>query len=191
MGEIMDQLPIEAKIIEAQQYLQQAEILFSEDQIHARLHALAQEISATLQNRYPLVLAVMGGAVVFAGKLLPLLNFPLDFDYLHLSRYGKRTVGGELMWRVKPSEVLKNRTVLVLDDILDEGETMAAIRNYLQNAGVQDFYSAVLINKVLKHNKPICADFVGMDAPERYLFGFGMDVQGMWRNLPAIYALKL
>lgn len=183
--------PCQEQILEANQLLAQAEILYTAQDIQTRLQALAHEISVQLHDRYPLVLAVMGGAVVFAGQLLPLLSFPLDFDYLHLSRYGKRTIGGELIWRVRPTEALQNRTVLVLDDILDEGETMAAIRQYLIEAGAKEVYSAVLINKMLTHDKPIYADFVGMHAPERYLFGFGMDVQGMWRNLPAIYALKL
>ena len=151
---------------------------------------VALEISARLSEKQPLVLSVMGGAVVFTGHLLPLLAFPMDFDYIHVSRYDDNTRGGEIDWKVAPRENVKGRTVLVLDDILDEGRTMAAIRERILSAGAKSFFSAVLVNKDTGKPKPIQADFVGVTVPNRYVFGYGMDVYGAWRNLPAIYALK-
>lgn len=151
---------------------------------------MAEDITALLGNSYPLVLSVMGGAVVFTGQLLPRLAFPLDFDYVHVSRYGDKTRGGELVWRQAPKEDVRDRVVLVLDDILDEGETMAAIRDKVLAMGAKSFHSAVFANKLISKAKPIAADFVGIDVPDRYVFGYGMDVRGAWRNLPAIYALK-
>lgn len=151
---------------------------------------MALEISAMLSDKQPLVLSVMGGAVVFTGHLLPLLNFPLDFDYIHVSRYDDKTNGGEINWKIAPQENVKGRTVLVLDDILDEGQTLAAIRERILKAGAKSFLSAVLANKDTGKPKPIQADFVGVTVPNRYVFGYGMDVYGAWRNLPAIYALK-
>jgi hypoxanthine phosphoribosyltransferase len=82
------------------------------------------------------------------------------------------------------------RHVLVLDDILDEGETLAAIRDKLLEMGAARVWSAVLTDKNNGLDKPIQADFVGLDVPNRYVFGCGMDAYGLWRNLPAIYALK-
>jgi len=128
--------------------------------------------------------------VVFTGQLLPLLKFPLDFDYLHVSRYNNETQGGEVRWKVAPRENVQGRVVLVLDDILDEGITLAAIRERIMDQGAKAFYSAVFADKNIGRSKPISADFVGVTLPNRYVFGFGMDVNGAWRNLPAIYAIK-
>ena len=132
----------------------------------------------------------MGGAVVFAGQILPLLRFPLDFDYVHASRYGAMTRGSRIEWRVKPPALVRGRTVLVLDDILDHGETMNAIRNGLLELGAESVLCAVLVEKILKDKKPIVPDFVGLKIPDRFVFGCGMDAKGFWRNLPEIRAMK-
>lgn len=132
----------------------------------------------------------MGGAVVFTGQLLPLLRFPLDFDYIHASRYGNDLSGADITWKVLPSARVEQRTVLVLDDILDHGVTMAAIRERVLALGASEFFCAVLADKTLKIQKPVVADFVGLTLPDRFVFGYGMDVHGAWRNLPAIYAVK-
>lgn len=175
---------------EAQQLLDHAECVASADTVQAAIDRLAGEIARDLANAFPLVLAVMGGAVVFAGQLLPRLRFPLEFDYLHVTRYRGATRGGEMEWRVLPGQHVAGRNVLVLDDILDEGETLAAIRDKLLQMGAARVWSAVLTDKANGLAKPIRADFVGLDVPDRYVFGCGMDAYGVWRNLPAIYALK-
>ena len=150
---------------------------------------MARRIGADLGERYPLVLAVMGGAVVFTGHLLPLLDFPLDFDVLKVSRYGLNTGGGDISWALKPRSSVKGRVVLVLDDILDEGETLAAIRSVLLEEGAAEVHIAVMTDKEHGRTKPVYADYVGIHVPNRYVFGYGMDVHGLWRNLPEIYAL--
>lgn len=169
--------------------LQSAVELCSEKQVDAALVRMADEINRCLADTRPLVLCVMNGAVVFAGRLLPLLHFPLDFDYLHASRYRGQTSGGAIEWRVFPEHAIPGRDVLVLDDILDEGHTLAAIRERCLAAGARSFRSAVLVEKRIIRPKPIAADFVGIEVPDRYVFGCGMDVHGLWRNLPGIYAL--
>jgi hypoxanthine phosphoribosyltransferase len=174
---------------EAQKLLDHAECIASAEDVQAVLDRLADEIARTLADAFPLVLAVMGGAVVFAGQLLPRLRFPLEFDYLHVTRYRGTTQGGEMEWRVLPGQNVIGRNVLVLDDILDEGETLAAVRDKLLDMGAARVWSAVLTNKDNGLDKPIRADFVGLDVPNRYVFGCGMDAYGLWRNLPAIYAL--
>lgn len=170
--------------------LDRADLIYSAEDVSSALRRLALEITGALCETHPLVLSVMGGAVVFTGQLLPMLNFPLDFDYVHVSRYGSKTRGGSLNWKVAPRENARGRVVLVLDDILDEGETMAGIRERVMAEGAERFYSAVFCDKEIKKTKPIRADFVGLSLPDRYVFGFGMDVHGAWRNLPAIYALR-
>jgi hypoxanthine phosphoribosyltransferase len=176
--------------LDAQALLDHAERIASEADVQAALDRLADEIGQKLADAFPLVLAVMGGAVVFAGQLLPRLRFPLEFDYLHVTRYRGKTEGGAVEWRVLPGQNVVGRSVLVLDDILDEGETLAAIRDKLVELGAAHVWSAVLTDKDNGLAKPIRADFVGLDVPDRYVFGCGMDAYGLWRNLPAIYALR-
>ncbi|HTS55630.1 MAG TPA: hypoxanthine-guanine phosphoribosyltransferase [Burkholderiales bacterium] len=170
--------------------LQRADLVHGERELAAAVRRVAQEITAVLADRVPLVLSVMGGAVVFTGQLLPLLHFPLEFDYIHVTRYRGTMQGGTIQWKVEPRPLLAGRVVLVVDDILDEGHTMAAIRERLIQEGAAAFYSAVLADKDIRRSKPIRADFVGVSVPDRYVFGFGMDVEGAWRNLPAIYAVQ-
>lgn len=174
----------------ARDILQQAELLYPAEQVQAALQRVARQINAALAESHPLVLSVMGGAVVFSGQLLPLLDFPLDFDYVHVSRYGDAKHGGKMRWKVEPCENVRGRTVLVLDDILDEGHTLAALRQRVLELGASRFYSAVFADKRHGRAKPIHADFVGVELPDRFVFGYGMDIEGAWRNLPAIYAVK-
>jgi hypoxanthine phosphoribosyltransferase len=171
-------------------FLQNSELVSSAQEVEAAITGVAKKIEAKFADQYPLVLVVMGGAVVFAGQLLPRLRIPLDLDYIHASRYGDATRGGEIRWRVEPAESVKGRAVLVLDDILDGGQTMAAIRDRLIALGAKSFACAVLVEKVLGRDKPIKPDFVGLTIPDRFVFGCGMDAKGFWRNLPEIRAMK-
>jgi hypoxanthine phosphoribosyltransferase len=171
-------------------FLKDSDLIASAAEVQSAVRRVAGEIEEKLAKSYPLVLAVMGGAVVFAGQILPLLRFPLDFDYIHASRYGVMTRGASIEWRVSPPQLAKRRAVLVLDDILDHGETMNAIRNRLLELGAASVYCAVLVEKILSAPKPLKPDFVGLRIPDRFVFGCGMDAKGFWRNLPEIRAMK-
>src|ERR1039457_2478434 len=178
------------------QILEAAELIHSAAAVDAAIERVAAEITTTLKDRYPLGLSGMGGGVVFggafvlAGRFLPMLNFPLEFDYIHASRYGAATSGGLIDWKVEPKGNVSGRVVLVLDDILDIGNTMLALRERILGLGAEAFYCAVLTDKKNGQAKPTYADFVGLSLPDRYVFGCGMDAYGLWRNLPAIYALQ-
>jgi hypoxanthine phosphoribosyltransferase len=174
----------------AKTLLAEADLIIPADKIQTAIDRMASAIGARLGDSNPLVLTVMGGAVVFAGQILPRLNFPLECDYLHATRYGDVTTGGELAWVVEPRTPVQGRVVLVLDDILDEGITLAAVKQRLLAQGAVECLVAVLAEKELGREKPIHADFVGVKLPNRFVFGCGMDVKGAWRNLPAIYAVK-
>lgn len=175
---------------EAKRILATSEQIYSATVVSQTVKRMALDITSELSGEYPLILSVMGGAVVFTGQLLPLLEFPLNFDYLHVSRYNNEIQGGKINWKVAPHENVRDRVVLVLDDVLDEGITLAAIRDWVVDQGAAAFYSAVFADKNIGRAKPIGADFVGVILPDRYAFGFGMDIHGAWRNLPAIYVLK-
>lgn len=174
----------------AKDILASAEILFSAEEVSKAVSRVAQEITEKLGDTTPLLLCVMTGGVPFAADLMSQLDFPLEFDYLHVTRYGQETSGGALSWRSAPWTSVKDRTVIVLDDILDEGVTLAAIVDRVTELGAKACYTAVATDKQNGKQKPLKADFVALSVPDRFLFGYGMDVRGMWRNLPAIYAMK-
>ena len=174
---------------QARAILASADMIHSADAVSAAVSRIAREISERFRDSNPVLLCVMNGGVPFAGQLMMQLSFPLDFDYVHVGRYGQATSGGELSWRSEPSLSVSGRTVLVVDDILDEGLTLIAIRDRLLQLGAQACYTVVVANKMNGREKPIEADFIALTVPDRFLFGYGMDVGGAWRNLPAIYAL--
>jgi len=177
-------------IQEAKKILENAEVITSADNIQKTLDQMANQINTEYENRYPLVLTVMGGALIYSGQLLPKITTVLDNDYLHVSRYGDETKGGKLIWIATPRSSILGRDVLVLDDILDEGITLTNIKKHLLDNGAKSCKFAVLCEKEIGKEKPISADFVGFKLPNRFVFGFGMDIYGIWRNLPEIYALK-
>ncbi|HRD92933.1 MAG TPA: hypoxanthine-guanine phosphoribosyltransferase [Accumulibacter sp.] len=167
-----------------------ADLLHSAETVAVAISRVARRITETLRDSRPVVLCVMNGGVPFAGQLLTQLNFPLEFDFLQVGRYGQATAGSDLSWRVEPSLPLAGRTVLVVDDILDEGVTLAAIRERVVQLGARTCWTAVLADKLNGREKPVRADFVALTVPDRFVFGYGMDVRGAWRNLPAIYAMR-
>jgi hypoxanthine phosphoribosyltransferase len=173
-----------------QQLLFQSEVIYSHQEVTDAIQALALQITQDLQDQAPLVLAVMNGGLYFAGQLLPRLNFPLEQDYVQATRYQDGVEGKEIHWRTAPTAKIKGRVVLLLDDILDMGITLVAVRDACLALGAAQVKVAVLTEKDLGQTKPIQADYVGLVVPDRYVFGCGMDVYGWWRNLPAIYALK-
>lgn len=170
--------------------LTSADLIHSAEAVSVAVTRVAGEVTDRLAGTDPLLLCVMNGGVPFAGHLMTQLDFPLEFDYLHVTRYGDKISGGELSWRVSPRMPVEGRTVLVLDDILDEGMTLAAIVAHLKDLGARACYTAIAVEKLNGKRKPIQADFVALTVPDRFVFGFGMDVSGYFRNLPAIYAMQ-
>jgi hypoxanthine phosphoribosyltransferase len=175
---------------EAMAIFTEAELIHSPEAVDAAVNRVAEQITQRLKDTNPLILCVMNGGVPFAGQLLMRMRFPLNFDHIHVSRYGQECSGGALSWRTLPRTPVKGRTVLVVDDILDEGFTLAAIVERMWELGATACHTAVAVEKQKREKKPLAADFVALTVPDRFVFGFGMDVRGKWRNLPAIYAVK-
>lgn len=167
-----------------------AELLYSEQALETALDAMAAQINSQLADSNPIVLCVMNGGIVVAGKLLTRLTMPLNIDAINASRYQNQTSGGAIEWILEPRINLQDRTVLIIDDILDEGITLAEIRKYCLTKGASEVYSAVLLDKDLGKVKPIQADYVGLPVANRYLFGYGLDYKGYLRNAAGIYACQ-
>ena len=179
----------EALAAEAWAVYRAAECLHDEATVRAAVDRLAGEVTATLRDKNPLLLCPMTGGVVLAGHLLPQLDFPLEFDYIHATRYAGALQGGELTWKVTPAADLAGRHVLVVDDVLDRGITLAALVDFCHREGAASVLTLVLVDKRCQRKADIEANFVGLTTPDRYLFGWGMDYKGYLRNVPGIYAV--
>ena len=178
----------------ARALLANAEEIVSADQVQAAVRHVADVLNQRFDNDetsdFPLVLGVMGGAVVFTGNLLPQLTFLLEFDYIHVTRYGDLDRGGEVVWKVIPRQDVKGRTIIIVDDILDEGETLAHVKQRLLDMGAAEVILAVFADKELGKVKPVQADIVGLSVPNQFVVGFGLDAHGYWRNLPGLWVIR-
>lgn len=169
---------------------EKAVCLVNREQLDAALDAMAEAITTQLADSNPLILCVINGGIIATGHLLPRLNFPLTLDSVRASRYGNNTAGSDLHWLYQPTTEMRNRTVLIVDDILDEGITLAAIIAWCRDQGADQVYSAVLLDKQIGREKPVQADFVGLEIDNHYLYGFGLDYKTYLRNANGIYACK-
>ena len=177
---------------ELNQVMAEADCLVDETRVYSAIRSMADGIAERLRDTNPLLLCVMNGGLILTGQLLPLLRFPVQAEYIHATRYRQETTGGILEWKLRPDADMNGRTVIIVDDILDEGTTLCAIADYCRAQGATDVVTAVLVDK--QHDRKarpgLKADFTGLTVEDRFLFGFGMDYKGYWRNAPGIYAVK-
>ena len=172
------------------QVLENADLIWDEADVDAAYAKLARDISGALGDSTPLIIPIMMGGMVPASRIVSQLDFPIEIDYAHASRYRGDVRGRTLEWIAHPSCDFKGRDVLVVDDILDEGITLAAIIAHCRELGARDVRCAVLVDKQIGRPRVFPrADFTGLEVDDRYVFGCGMDYRGYFRNLRAIYAL--
>ncbi|WP_419600094.1 hypoxanthine-guanine phosphoribosyltransferase [Thiolapillus sp.] len=167
-----------------------ARLLYNPEEVESALDRMAGELAAKVSHSNPILLAVMNGGLILLGMLLPRLDFPLRVDYLHATRYRERTFGTDLQWKKTPEYSLAGETVVVVDDILDEGYTLKAIVDYCKEQGAAQVISVVLVQKIHQRGNDMTADIVGLTTPDEYLFGYGMDYKGYWRNASGIYFIE-
>ncbi|HSI44623.1 MAG TPA: hypoxanthine-guanine phosphoribosyltransferase [Methylophilus sp.] len=169
-------------------WIKHSDMVFTQAEVAQALDRMAQTLQEKLAGQSVLLLCVMRGGLYLAGQLMQRLQLPAKLDYLQVNRY-HGTAGSEIVWAKPPEFDLSGQTVVVLDDILDEGVTLAEVVRHCQQAGAEQVLTAVLTDKDNGLVKPLKADVVGLTVPNRYVFGCGMDVYGWWRNLPEIRAL--
>ena len=171
--------------------LAEAELLFDREALESVIADMGRRIDAALDGERAVFLTVMNGALIFAGHLALAIRTDLEFDYVHATRYRGATSGSELHWLREPVADLQGRTVLLVDDILDEGHTLKAVRDDCLRRGAK---RALIVSLCTKNHdrlvEGVVSDFNGVELPDRYVFGFGMDYYEQGRNLPAIYALR-
>lgn len=173
----------------AKQILENSTMLYSAEELYKEIDRIASTVDKEIGEEIPVFLTVMNGGMMFATELVKRLKSPLHMDYIHASRYGDAMYGSShITWYRQPKEnVIKGRKVYLLDDILDEGHTLAEVRRFIMNAGAKECKIAVLVNKEIGKEKPVYADHFGVSAPNQFLFGFGMDIFDVNRNLQGIY----
>ncbi len=174
-----------------QSILKKATCLYSFNEVNQALDRMAHDITLKLKDTRPLVLCVMTGALIVTGHLVTRLHFPLEIDYIHATRYRGSVRGGDLHWLVEPRMSLKDRTVLIVDDIMDGGLTLAAIIDYCQQAKAKAIHTAVMVSKNRQREPGVNfePEFVGVKTENLFLFGFGLDYEEYLRNVPGIYAV--
>ena len=175
---------------EASEVLATAHCCYNKVEIEHAIDQMAKEITEQLGELEPLLLCVMNGGLIITGDLLLRLDFPLDYDYIHATRYAGKTRGSELNWVSRPHKPLTGRHVLIVDDILDEGITLQELVKFCEQQGVSSVRTAVLVNKLHDRKHLDTADFIGLTVEDRYVFGYGMDYKGYLRNVPGIYAVN-
>ena len=180
-----------ALLAEAVRVRETARQLVSPERVCTALDKMAKAAACDLAHENPLVLAVMNGGAFTAVELCQRWDFPFEVDFVHVTRYGKDLEGGELAWLAWPETSLDGRTVLVVDDIVDHGETLAAVNERLLRYGAARVHSAILVIKQL--NRPLATvnvDYAGLEVEDVYVFGCGMDYKGYWRGLKGIWAVN-
>ncbi len=179
-------------IEEVESVWQEADCLWNQQQVVRAIDSLADLVIRDLSGTNPIVLVVMTGGLVFASELMMRMQFPLTLDYVHVSRYGDGLTGKQIHWKKPVPDNLEGRTVLIVDDILDEGQTLAVLIDACKQAGAADIKTAVLVDKLhsRKFDPNLKADFTALTIPDRYIFGYGMDYKGYLRNAQGIYAVK-
>jgi hypoxanthine phosphoribosyltransferase len=183
--------PVTENEITMAEILPRSQLIFDSATISYAMDVLADKLEERLGKSNPLMLCVMNGGIIFTGHLLTRLQFDLDIDYLHATRYQNQTTGGDTInWIAEPRLSLKDRTVVILDDILDEGITLDAIIKYCKAKGAKEVISVVLLRKIHQRTiKGVDCDFTALEVDDLYVFGFGMDYKGSLRNLDGIYAI--
>ena len=179
-------------LTESQKILAKAECLYDRIAIDNAINNIAQEMNHKLKDLAPIFLCVMNGALIFMGQLLVKLNFNLQLDYIHVSRYRGEMHSSNMHWFAKPSVTLKDRNIVIVEDILDSGLTIAGISDYCSQEGAKSIFTCALIDKDCERDSDgiKTVDFAGLKIENKFLIGFGLDYQGFFRNLPGIYAVN-
>lgn len=177
---------------ELQAVLDKSICLHTMVEVNHALDRMAQAITDVLKDQQPIIMTVLNGSIVPVGHLITRLSFPLQVDYLHVTRYQGRMHSSQLHWLAHPRMAMHGRTVLIVEDVLDEGTTLAEVIQYCDAQGAKKVYTAVVVDKQrprlpggLSH-----ADFTGLQVENLFLIGFGLDYEGYFRNLPGIYAVQ-
>ena len=167
------------------------QIILSRQDIEAAVSRLAAEITKDYQDKCPLLIGILKGSFVFMADLVRLLDFPLEVDFVRLSSYGR---GKESSGIIKVVQGLhsqvRGREVLVIEDIVDTGLTIAFLLDYLRRKKPASLKLCALTDKPSRRRVPVTIDYLGFTVPDKFLVGYGLDCDEKFRNLPDICILE-
>jgi hypoxanthine phosphoribosyltransferase len=165
--------------------------LLSREQINAAVKRLAAELNRDYRNKKPLVLAILKGSFIFMADLVRELDFPVDIDFARLSSYGSgRETSGRVKVAYGPRSELKDRDIILVEDIIDSGLTLNHFLKYLQKKHPRSIKLCALAEKPARHQVQIKIDYLGFTVPDKFLVGYGLDWDEKYRNLPDICLLE-
>ena len=170
--------------------LENSRVLFNRDEVSAAVQKMADEINEFYAGEPIIMVSVLTGAIIPAAWLATKLTMPMQMDFVHATRYRGGLYGAELEYRVPPRLDLEGKRILIVDDIFDEGHTLAAIKGSVEKRKAGSVKMAALVRKDHDRGLPRdYVDFVGLDVPDVYVFGCGMDAYEEWRHLDEILVL--
>lgn len=188
--QIQSAIPRPAARVPARLRGQLERVLISESQLRRRVHELSHLITADFGGRDLVVVALLNGTVLFLADLIRRLSLPLRLDFIGVSSYREGTVSRDLVFTKELRLEVRGRDVLLVDDILDTGRTLASVIARLQQLQPRAIKSCVLLNKPSRRVEPIEADYVGFEIPDLFVVGYGLDYAERYRNLPFIGVLN-
>ena len=176
------------QLSKAQEIHSSADLLFDQDIVDQGIADLATKVAKDCEDDFPLVLCVMNGGLYLTGQLLRHWDFPMTVDYVHATRYRLATLGKDVLWKAYPQNEIRDRHVIIVDDIFDQGYTLEEVKSYCVKHGAKKCSSVFLIRKSHDRKKAdIQPDYVGLECGDCYVYGAGMDLNGHFRNLSSIY----
>ncbi len=174
----------------AQQVHQSAELIFDQGAVEQAVAELASRVEADCADDFPLVLCVMNGGMYLTGQLLRHWEFPLTLDYVHATRYRLATLGKNVLWKAYPQNEIRDRNVIIVDDIFDQGYTLEEVEDYCNKHGARRCSSVFLMHKLHPRKRAdIEPDYFALECGDVYVYGAGMDLNGHFRNLSSVYSL--
>ncbi len=165
--------------------------LFRRTEIEATVSRLASEITKNYRNKYPILIGILKGSFMFMSDLIRFLDFPLEVEFIQISSYGS---GSQASGKVKVIQGLhtpvKDRDVLVIEDIVDTGFTTAFLLDYLRKKKPASLQLCALMDKPSRRRVPVTIDYLGLTVPDKFVVGYGLDYDQKFRNLPDICSME-
>ena len=165
-------------------------ILITQEQLARRIRSLSRELEKDYKHRELVIVSLLNGTVMFLADLIRHISLPLRLDFIGVSSYGAGTESGNLVFTKELRLDVKGRDVLLVDDILDTGRTLAAVAGLIKDKGALSVKTCVLLDKKARRAVPFEADYVGFGIPNEFVVGYGLDFNERYRNLPCIGVLK-
>ncbi len=166
-------------------------ILFTEEEIRAKVKEIAEKLNNDYKGEEAVMVCVLKGSLPFYADLIRLLEFPVEFDMVCVSSYGASTESsGELKIRLDSGVSFENKNVIIVEDILDTGNTLTNLMNHFKNKNPKSMKLCCMLDKPSRRIRDIYADYVGFEIPDEFVVGYGLDYDEKYRQLPYIGVLK-